>query len=427
MTRSQSVTSILWGAIASVIGIAIVVIVTPANSYKSALLNRLGLGVDPNLCQSFDAMKRYLNAGGSPNAVIITGGSAEIKQSLLECVEPEAAVLLLLERKDLDLNTELYNAVTSGNTPIAEKLLAKGADVNRRFQEGQTLLHLTRSPGIAALLIDQGVSINTRDQNGRTPLHTASTYDVTQDMAAFLINKGADVNAINRDAISPLHLATAAIQNVETVKLLIEHGANVHAKDKNGNTPLHRVAREDVVELLLSRGADPNGKGEDARTPLSIAVGSESSSLHRINLLLTPETKINARDGYGMTLLHWAAKSGNVAVLKLLLAKGADVNVKRNDGMTALAIAAQQPNADKMELLLAKDADPNTKDKSGRTALHVVASTAAIDKKKAFELLLGQNSDINAKDNEGNTPLRLAEKAQLKGEVKFLKQHGALE
>lgn len=432
-----------WGPIVSAIGLTTAALATPAHPYKSALFSRLGLEPDFSLCQNLTAMQEYLNAGGNPNAILT--GTGESKISLLQCAEPAVAVLLL-KHPTLDVNAELWNIVATARIqsnqfvapPQAQSmlkaLLARGADVQSRTNpnvpashRGETLLHATRTPEIAAVLVANGVDLNARDRLGRTPLHNASTDFSTQPLAIWLVQHGAAVNVADQDGVTPLHLATAAVMNIETVKQLVEHGANVRAQDKQRNTPLHDVAREDVIQFLMSQGADPTIRGKDGRTPLSIAAGNANSSIRRLQLLWTPKTNINAKDGYGMTPLHWAAKQGNPAVLKLLLARGATVDPRRNDGMTPLMLAAQTPNAERMRALLSHRADVQARDQMGRTPLHWVAVVDSIDKRQAFELLLSYRSPINARDHAGKTPLGLAAQRHLTGEVEFLKRKGGIE
>ena len=67
--------------------------------------------------------------------------------------------------------------------------------------------------------------------------------------------------------------------------------------------------------------------------------------------LLAEGADVNAKDGFGMTPLHWAARWGYKAVAELLLDKGADVNAVTNSGKTALQLAEKEGHTDIVALL----------------------------------------------------------------------------
>ena len=92
--------------------------------------------------------------------------------------------------------TVLGHAAWGGHKEIVELLIAKGADVNAKY-EGWTPLHTAVEGGhkeIAELLIDNGADVNAMDKDGRTPLHFASAKG-HKEVAELLIANGADVNA----------------------------------------------------------------------------------------------------------------------------------------------------------------------------------------------------------------------------------------
>jgi ankyrin repeat protein/beta-lactamase regulating signal transducer with metallopeptidase domain len=67
----------------------------------------------------------------------------------------------------------LHEAAEAGNLELVKKLIAEGADVNVKDNEGQSALHYTVSKGhieIARLLIAHGANVNLQDEKGFTPL-----------------------------------------------------------------------------------------------------------------------------------------------------------------------------------------------------------------------------------------------------------------
>ncbi|MHC4526735.1 MAG: ankyrin repeat domain-containing protein [Planctomycetota bacterium] len=123
---------------------------------------------------------------------------------------------------------------------IAKLLIAKGADVNQKgFLQDMTALHLAvdfRNRDIFEVLIASGAEVSVKDENGRTPLHYTS---------------------MPKNKLIPDELVT------EMAGQLIARGADLEAKDKWGNTPLAyalKMGERGTVELLLASGAKSENK-----------------------------------------------------------------------------------------------------------------------------------------------------------------------
>jgi ankyrin repeat protein len=70
----------------------------------------------------------------------------------------------------------LLFAALSGRREIAELLIAKGADVNAKGDDGSTPLHSAAwydRKEVAELLIANGADVNAKDDGGDTPLDMA--------------------------------------------------------------------------------------------------------------------------------------------------------------------------------------------------------------------------------------------------------------
>jgi hypothetical protein len=107
--------------------------------------------------------------------------------------------------------------------------------VNAKGKWGWTPLHTAAWEGhadVVAALIANGADVNAKDNDGKTPLHWAMNADVVEA----LIAHGADVNAKDNEGSTPLHGATDH-GDADIVETLIAHGADVNAKDNKGRTP----------------------------------------------------------------------------------------------------------------------------------------------------------------------------------------------
>lgn len=119
--------------------------------------------------------------------------------------------------------TALHQAAGSGNLEEVRKLLPGSKDINARDPIGSTALHwgasgcivstfgggskteCNGSPNqtpIAEVLIAAGADVNARDEDEETPLHWAYRTR-NQEVINFLISKGADPNAKNSDGELP--------------------------------------------------------------------------------------------------------------------------------------------------------------------------------------------------------------------------------
>ncbi len=191
MSRNKFVPVLLL-AIAGV-GVTTVALATIPNPYKSAVLGRLGVQPDQSICSDADAMRNYLNTGGNPNGVVTIGkGTASGKIPLLQCASPEVAELLLA-RRDLDLYAALFDTLSynnKNNRNVVERILELGANVNYKFADGKTPLHLAKTLAIAQLLIAKGADLNALDGDGKTPLHTAAADSTTRNIVKLLLDRG---------------------------------------------------------------------------------------------------------------------------------------------------------------------------------------------------------------------------------------------
>ncbi|WP_349967860.1 ankyrin repeat domain-containing protein [Wolbachia endosymbiont of Armadillidium arcangelii] len=82
---------------------------------------------------------------------------------------------------------------------------------------------------------------------------------------------------------------------------------------------------------------------------------------------------------YQMSLYH-AARSGNLgSVLYLVEEKGVDINARDVGGETLLHYAAKSGNLDLAEYFVEKGLAFNAKDKSGKTLLYYAAESGNLD------------------------------------------------
>jgi hypothetical protein len=176
--------------------------------------------------------------------------------------------------------------LTGLKEPIANLLYrAHGSstvETSHTLDSGASLLQASQDGNVEAVkvLLAKGADVNAKADNGDTPLIMAAynCYDNNHvEVVKLLLNKGANVNLKGWGVTTPLMAAITPNNNTEVVKVLLEKGADVHVKTETGYTPLMMAAKPalkenvDVVKLLLDKGADINAKLPDGETALSMA------------------------------------------------------------------------------------------------------------------------------------------------------------
>lgn len=122
-----------------------------------------------------------------------------------------AQVLVDWPKTDVNaLNTKdespLMMAALRGQHEIAEKLIKRGADVNKT---GWAPLHYAASRGhlsLMALLLENSAYIDAESPNGTTPLMMAAMYG-TPEAVKLLIDEGADPQLKNQQGLTALQFA----------------------------------------------------------------------------------------------------------------------------------------------------------------------------------------------------------------------------
>jgi ankyrin repeat protein len=172
-----------------------------------------------------------------------------------------AALAILLGVKSASaLAGPLHDAASQGDLAAIDVLLAEGAEMDARGENGETpliLAVLTGHVDVIELLIAHGADVMARNERGLTPLHAAA-YSGKAELAELLLDHGAALeDRANISGATPLMLA-AEENHVAVAELLIVRGADLSNPDREGFTPLTQAwakKRTEMVGLLKRHGA----------------------------------------------------------------------------------------------------------------------------------------------------------------------------
>lgn len=202
--------------------------------------------------QTFTDAKPKVNNAVKPRVV-----SAEYKPPRVEKRKPVNKVL----------DARVVNAITVGDLPTTESLLANGVSFEGRGRNGESALIMSvvaKQNAVVDVLLSNNLDTELVDNNGRTALYYAA-IDGNLVLVQKLLDAGANVNALTNLDKTPL---MAAIHNghSQTAKLLVTKGADVNVQDHSGWSSLFYAVwngENELASLLKAAGARTDLRDRD--------------------------------------------------------------------------------------------------------------------------------------------------------------------
>ena len=247
---------------------------------------------------------------------------------ILDNTASETADYLMAHGAKLDV----HSAANLGLLDRLKELVAAQPDsVNARGGDGQTPLHVARTPEIAAFLIDHGAELEIRDiDHGSTP----AQYAVAErpDVCRLLLSQGAQDDIFMRCGLGDVEAVQAFLSSDSSlIHATVAQGPHdpapapgfhiYHYYFGNWATPLLAAARADqraVVELLLAQGADVNAP-HDGADALHLAAWEGHTEMVRL-LLAHGADRDRTDPTFHGTAAGWANHNGKSATKDALLA-----------------------------------------------------------------------------------------------------------
>jgi ankyrin repeat protein len=321
-------------------------------------------------------------------------GHLDVVDLLLEAgADPnrQAHVNPLTERHNADFPTGGFTALMwaarRGDEAMVRRLVAGGADVNLkngdeasaamiaiyndRFDLAATLVDLGSDVRDGSLYVAVEMRDATTDQfafdgSRRRPDHPNELSAL--DLMRLLLERGADPNQTftgqlhsasmpNTDRFDNTPFFRAAIAaDVEALKLLIAYGVDLEqtppapppaASEPTEDPPAGRGrgnpnAGRTAAMVAMRGGRGPGMTGGPAYIREGPAPYREPGSRkpeEALALLLDAGANPNAKGPDGATLLHQAARAGNLEMIRALADAGVDFSQPNADGFTALDVA----------------------------------------------------------------------------------------
>ena len=268
--------------------------------------------------------------------------------------------------------TALHCATNKGHTDVVRVLIAAGADIDTKDEDGCSPLHYSTTPEVVKVLVRAGAGVDVTDDDGRTCLMLAASNGHTETVRYLVGLPEVDVNHCNSKNETALHYA-AKKGHPEAVRVLIDAGADIDTKNRHGHSPLHLASHSgalEVVKMLVRAGAGVNVTDDNGRTCLILAASNGQTETVRYIVGL-PEVDVDkrARCWACDTALHCAAKEGHPEAVRVLIDAGADIETKNRYGHSPLDLASRSGALEVVKMLVEVGSGVNVTDDKGHTCL----------------------------------------------------------
>jgi ankyrin repeat protein len=354
-------------------------------------------------------------------------------------------------------NQPIHWATMTRQLDIIDLLLAEGADINARRQDGARPLQLingdyhfrgwrdvpkdwpTSPAQVLAHLRARGAYVDICTAASIGDLERVKTL---LDQDPTLANRFSEYVSYYVGSGAPLRNA-AARGHIEVVRLLLQRGADPNLPEEGvaprGHALYAAVANGhfEIAKLLLAHGANPNPEVESSADALSRAISNSDQPM--IDLLCSHGASravhLLAYDGDVRTAaavfaaspaladdpdaLANAAGEGQEAFVRLMLRYQPDLPKRLTFPAWSVGAKTRELN----DLLFAHGMNPSQPDWLGITPLHQFARTGDVDKATLF---IERGADLHARDEDNcSTPLGWAAKFGQAAMVELLLKYGA--
>ena len=302
--------------------------------------------------------------------------------------ENKGIISYLITRGVCNPNSILYNGDTllssllkSNKCPlnVLRYLITNNhSDLSIQDVEGNTALHTAcrevSQLDTVKLIVDKSDwPSHIKNNEGNTPLHVACEHGNIEIVKTLLSTKKCELYERNKAQCTPLE----STDNAEIATILIQE--MYIYRDRDGNTPLHIACQNQnfqQIQFIIDKNFDVSVPND---TPLHLLCKKENCQAKCVNVLISSNCNLNAKNKYGDTPLGLACKFGQYKTVDILLEHEdlIALSKKNINGDTPLHLACSTGSVSLVELLLEKCSVSHIKEtnRSGYAPLHVAYHT----------------------------------------------------
>ncbi|MFK7821497.1 MAG: ankyrin repeat domain-containing protein [Planctomycetaceae bacterium] len=253
---------------------------------------------------------------------------------------------------------KLQRAITTNDLVMAETLIAQGANVNARDDNGNVPIHFARSCAAVELLLRNGASVNQASNRGMTPLDRVTIRARKSNNSEFQKIRGLLLAAGARESV----LSSAARGDLDSLKSkLVTARSPMVEEALDASLTFNQAASALMILETLDNPRLPDGRPVLAGAVSNLEIVKQ---IVRLQPDLVSQRKITRASIVGLSFpangalpLHYAGMSGSVEVTKFLIGCGTDVDCTDDSGVTPFLAACCFCNVHQMQFLASAGAD----------------------------------------------------------------------
>lgn len=359
----------------------------------------------------------HQNDRGQTSIMLAAHGHVLHKDLLSVLIENSRNVNLA----DANGNTALHRILRSSThddvkASLINILLAKGADVALRNNDGQTCQYLVQNQikhkyiglHVFEMFMQTEAVASVKDIEDILFIHISvvNTPTALQSIRNIILNKNIDIN-IRRDSDASTMLMVACESLLpDTTRLLLSLTADPNVPDMLGRTCLTKLATSLTLTFMSILHVCCIGGDLRRETALHLlsTLWNPFDSGQLCKTVADSEFRYPAGSETGYALISHINNAA-LDILKALLSNGADPNLTDITGKTALHYFVESPISDlficpAIKMLLEHGANVNSKDLEGMTPL-MACSLIPGNKSKRMMILMSAGANILETDNFG--------------------------